>query len=458
MAGIISRIGLLLCVFLSLHWNLAETTLNAEPIGSDTPLTLTEAIKIGLDNNPKMAAAQSQIDASEARVSQARSGFYPHVDFSEDFLRTTQPASVFGTKLNQGAITIDDFNPTRLNDPDPINNFATTFSVTMPIYDRGQIRIGLSQAKLGKDATSFTADRIRQQVIVDVVVSYVRVLMAQEHLGVVNQTLETARANFKIVSSRYRSGFVVKSDILRAEVRIAELEQMRLLAQSQVEIARAALNSAMGVEIERSFHLVTPLRRRSEMPGDLETWIEKSIKNRPELHRLKLHEAIAEEEVKKARAAHYPGLFLSGSYQINSENFSESVDNYTVGAILKFNLFSGFGLQAKVHEASAKSREVKAMNRHMELAIRVETRQAFFMARSAYQRIGVAQAAVAQAEEGLRIVRNRYESGLFTIVNLLDAEVALQEARTNYFRALHDFEVAMAQLRLAAGVIDENFL
>jgi outer membrane protein TolC len=64
---------------------------------------------------------------------------------------------------------------------------------------------------------------------------------------------------------------------------------------------------------------------------------------------------------------------------------------------------------------------------------------------------------VAQAEEGLRIVRNRYESGLFTIVNLLDAEVALQHARTNYFLSLHDFEVAMAQLNLAAGIIDETF-
>ncbi len=69
----------------------------------------------------------------------------------------------------------------------------------------------------------------------------------------------------------------------------------------------------------------------------------------------------------------------------------------------------------------------------------------------------MAHAAVAQAEEGLRIVRNRYESGLFTIVNLLDAEVALQQVRTNYFRSLHDFEIAMARLNLAAGIINEDF-
>jgi len=102
-------------------------------------------------------------------------------------------------------------------------------------------------------------------------------------------------------------------------------------------------------------------------------------------------------------------------------------------------------------------RQTQAMARQLELGVRVETRQAFFMAQSACQRIGVARAAVAQAEEGLRIVRNRYQSGLFTIVNLLDAEVALQQARTNYFRSLHDFEVGIARLNLAAGIIDEDF-
>jgi outer membrane protein TolC len=260
-----------------------------------------------------------------------------------------------------------------------------------------------------------------------------------------------------MVRSRFKSGLVVKSDLLRAEVRIAELEQERFQAQSQVKVARAALNAAMGVEIDRSFRLVTALERGAEAPGSLEAWISRSLENRPDLQQMQFQEMMAEEEVKKAKAAHLPGLYLSGSYEINSEDFSETANNYTLGAVMRFNLFSGFGLQSKVDEAIANLCQTKAMARQLELGIGVETRQAFFMAQSAYQRIGVAQAAVAQAEEGLRIVRNRYESGLFTIVNLLDAEVALQQARTNHFHSLHDFEVATARLNLAAGIIDEDF-
>ena len=166
---------------------------------------------------------------------------------------------------------------------------------------------------------------------------------------------------------------------------------------------------------------------------------------------------ITQEEIEKAKGAHMPGLYLSGSYEIDLEDFSETANNYSFGAIMRFNLFRGFAFQSKIDEARANFRQARALVRQLELGIEVETRQAFFQARSTYQRIGVARAAVKQAEEGLRIVRNRYESGLFTIVHLLDAEVALQQARTHYLRSLHDYKVALAHLYLAAGVIDENF-
>ena len=136
---------------------------------------------------------------------------------------------------------------------------------------------------------------------------------------------------------------------------------------------------------------------------------------------------------------------------------AEPANNYTVGLLLRFNLFSGFENEAKVHEALANLQQVKAVIRQFELAIEVETRRAFLQTQSAFERIKVAEAAVSQAEESLRIVRNRYENGLFTIVDLLDAETALQQARTNYLRSIYDHKVAMAQLHLAAGTMDENF-
>jgi outer membrane protein len=448
-----------LALGLCLHLTWLVPLRAAPPQGAEeggTSLTLQQAVQKALVTSPRLNAAQSQVEASEARLAGVRSGLFPKLDVSEDFSRTNNPVGAFSAKLNQGAFTRADFDPSILNSPNALNNFATTFSVTLPLFDSGQTWIGLAQAGLDKRAATLAAARTRQEVIAETAIAYTGVQVAQENLRVVQQALDTARVHLKLVRTRLESGLVVKSDLLRAEVRVAELEQAHLEAQSQVEIAAAALNAAMGLPLELTFRLATPLEVSPEVPESLEVWTRRALEQRPDLEQAKYREQIAEEGVSKSKAAHLPSLHLSGNYQINSEDFSDTAESYGVGAMVRFNLFNGYNVQAKVEEARSGLRHAQAMSRHMELAVTMETKQAFLQTQSSWQRIQVARAAVSQAEEGLRIVRNRYENGLYTIVNLLDGEVALQQARTNYVRALHDFAVARARLLLAAGVLDEN--
>jgi TolC family type I secretion outer membrane protein len=422
-----------------------------------TLLGLSQAIRLALSENPMMSAVKSQLDVSQARVTQARSGLLPQLNFSENFTRTTSPTGVFSAKLNQGEFTQQDFNVDRLNNPNARNNFATGFSVTLPVFDSGQNWLGLSQAKLEREATNMGASRTRQQVIAETVISYARVLLARGNARVVEQALKTARAHLDLVKSRVETGLVVKSDLLRAEVRVAELEQERLQAQSQLEIARAALNATLGLEINSVFRLNTSLERGHKVEGSLLDWDSRALEHRADLAQVKYQELVGEKEIKKAKAAHLPSIHLLGNYEINTEDFRETKDNYTVGAIFRLNLYSGHNLQSRVLEARAKLSQMRALRQRLELAVSVEVKQAFLQAQSSWHRIGVAQGAVAQAEEGLRIVRNRYENGLYTIVNLLDAETAFQQARNNYLGALHDYMVSRVQLALAAGTLDEDF-
>jgi outer membrane protein len=436
------------------------------PVGAAQPpeaeqtkssLTLEQAVQKALVSSPRVNAAQSQLEASEARLAGVRSGLFPKLDVNEEFSRTNNPVGAFSAKLNQGAFTRADFDPSVLNSPNALNNFATTFSVTLPLFDSGQTWIGLSQAGLDKRAAAMAATRTRQEVIAETVIAYTGVQVAQESLRVVEQALDTARANMKLVRSRLESGFVVKSDLLRAEVRVAELEQAQVEGRSQAEIAAAALNAAMGLPVETAFRLATPLEVGPEVQESLEIWTRRALEQRPDLEQVKYREKIAAEEVSKSKAAHLPSLHLTGNYQLNSEDLSDTAESYGVGAMVRFNLFNGYNIQAKVEEARSGLRHAQAMARLMELAVTMETKQAFLQAQSSWQRIHVARAAVSQAEEGLRIVRNRYENGLYTIVNLLDGEVALQQTRSNYVGALRDFAVARVRLFLAAGVLDENF-
>ncbi len=420
-------------------------------------LSISQAVETALVHNPGLEAAQKRIRAAEEKITQADAGLMPQAYLSQRYSHTTNPMWAFGTKLNQEQITAADFDPSRLNHPDAIDNFATSVSVSWPVYDSGRTWYGSQQARLSHEAVNFMTDRVRQQVIARTVTAYAGVLLSHENRSVVEQSLETARTHFRMVESRFKGGFVVKSDLLRAQVHIADLEQQLLQARSQTDIARCMLNVAMGVDGNMHYELTSPLEKGKGIGDTLDVWIARALSTRPDLTHLKLQGNIAEKELAKARSAHYPSVSLEGNYELNSEKGDDFADNYNIGALVSLNLYSGGRISAGIREAQASLEEVQAMIRATEQQVCGETRQAFFNAQSAWERIKVAQAATGQAEESLRIVQNRYNSGLFTITDLLDAETALQQARTNHLRAVHDYRVAAVQLALAAGTLDENF-
>lgn len=417
-------------------------------------LSLQQAVQIALGENPVLAAAKSQVEIAEQRVIQGRSGFLPRLNVSEGLQRTNNPTQVFSNKLNQENFTESDFAINRLNQPNAINDFATNFTATWPIYDGGRSWHGWQQAKIGKDASAYALERSRQQVIARTTAAYAGVLLAIENLAVVEAALKTAGANLSIASNRYGSGMAVKSDLLQAQVRQSDLEQQKLMAESQIEVGRSILNAAMGVPDQLRFELTDRLETPLSLDGTIESWLSISQDRRLDLKELNAREAMAKEEIEKAKAAYLPSLDLIGNYQIHTEDFDGSADNYSVGAVVSLNIFSGLETSAKVSEAQAALRQVQALRRQMQSQVALEVRQTYVQAASAFQRISVARQMVVQAEESLRIVANRYATGLLTIVDMLTAETTLQQARTTFAQTLHDYSVGKTNLRLAAGVLD----
>ncbi|MBU2627276.1 MAG: TolC family protein, partial [Proteobacteria bacterium] len=246
-----SRVGL--------RWILATGLLLYPVCGLTSDLTLSKAVETALSGNPGLQAAGFASLSAREKVLQARSGAMPQVQLTEQGTRTNNPMWAFGTRLNQETITTRDFDPARLNNPDSITNYATVFSVTWPVYDSGQTWYGLKQAHLNQEAAAFFADQTRHQVIAATISAYIKTLLAQENKVVLHQITETARAHLKLIQSRYTGGFVAKSDLLRAQVHIADLEQQLAEARSRTDIAKCRLNVAMGVAGNVDYTLSTPL-------------------------------------------------------------------------------------------------------------------------------------------------------------------------------------------------------
>ena len=241
---------------------------------ADIPsLTISDAMQLADKQNPRIKAALSQVSAADHRITQAESGFLPQVFFTETFSHTNNPMWAFGNRLNQEIITQTDFDPARLNHPDPINNFNSALSMEWSVYQGGQTRIGVNQAKLDRQAQDLFLTRTRQEVIASAATAYTGLVLAYHHLDVIQKSLETARVHLEMIRKRYENGLVVKSDLLRTQVHIAELDQDRIQAESRISMALAALNAAMGAPGDSNWQLATGLVKGEPVLGPIDEWI-----------------------------------------------------------------------------------------------------------------------------------------------------------------------------------------
>lgn len=425
------------------------------------PISLKQAIDMAVSNNPGLKAAGFQVEAADAGVMKARSGYLPRIDVSEIYQRTTNPMWAFGHKLNQESIDpATDFSADKLNHPDPIDNWGTSLSLTQPIYTGGKVSAYHEQARLNKEASLKDQERMRQEVVFEVTRSYYGIALAEATREVVKEALLTAEANMEMAKSLFKVGVVVESDFLSARVNWGDSMEDDIRAANAVILRKAQLNNVMGVEIDAQYE---PSER---LDGDLEkigadySLVHERGKqidptaDRPDYARIRLREGIMEKGVEAAKADYLPTIGFMANYEIDgSDPVSGDGTNWTIMGILKWNLFSGYENTAKVNEARAESNIVKELKREMENGIRLEALTARLELKAARDRVYVAKDSVKQAEEGYRIVKNRYNEGMTTMVDLLSAGTALKKARLNLTQALYDYKVGEARLKLALGIL-----
>lgn len=442
-------VSLLFCGILAL----AGTAWGAAPPAAD--LTLPGAIKLALEKHPALRVAEYHAAAAASGVEQARAGFLPRVDVSEGVMRSDNPVYAFGSLLNQGRFTSADFAVDKLNHPDPITNWRTNLSGSVPLFLGGRTVLGYQQAQLGRDVAELGRSRAEQEVIFGVIRSYTAVLLSREAHATVVAAVRTAKANLAAAEARYDAGVVVASDALAARVRLARLQEEAIAAANQVRLSRVALNEAMGLPLEQPHQVTGGLAIPPLTHARLDGLDDLARAHRPDYRQLDLEVQRLEKEVLRTKGALLPSMHLLGNYEINNNQFAgNGQDSWSVGVILNLNLFNGGADRARIVEAQAHHQRAIAQRERVGNAIGLEVHDAFLAHQTARERIAVAREAVTQAEESLRIVQDRYDAGLTTIVELLDSETALTASRTNLTRTLYDATVSQARLDLSLGQLD----
>ncbi|MFA5110974.1 MAG: TolC family protein [Desulfobaccales bacterium] len=418
------------------------------------PLTLGEAMLLALKHNPALAAAGLTVETAEADVAKARARFLPTVNFQETFNYSNNPTQVFMNKLNQRVFTGQDFLLDNLNNPNAFGNFRSGLVMRQPLFQAGEAYLGFQQARLGREMAAAYVLSARQQLLFQVTQAYFGLQLAQAKLAVVQQALKTAAEHLKIAQTRFKAGTVVNADVLSAQVHLAKLTQEELTAASQVKIAASGLSTVVGQHEAGARPLAPAPREPAPLPPKLDDLQRTAQEKRPDLKQLELTARVAQQESSKARFNYLPRLHVVAEYDVDQRRlFGTSADSYTVMALLNFNLFNGLADLARVKETKAKENQARDLKRDLEDRVRHQVTETILTLKTAHERLRVAETAVAQARESLRLIRLRYETGLTILVDLLTAEDAAKNAELSQVAALFDTYLAQAGLDLALGTI-----
>lgn len=415
------------------------------------PVTLEEALARARTGNALLQAARADVKAKEGQNRLARSFFMPNLTFTENFSRTDNPVYVFMGKLTQADFGMQDFYIPSLNYPAPLNNWQSRLEMTLPLFTGGKIKAAYEASKLGVEAAQSTADFAETSVVKGVTEAFYGSLLARQAVGTLKEAVKTADAHLTQVEAMHKEGLVLDSDLLRMRVFAADMAQQEAAREADEQVARSYLAYAMGTQDE-----VAPAGDLAPPSGDLPALEEaekEALDRRGDLKAVALQAEQALRGVTMAKADYWPQVGAMAAYEHDTDAWNSNIwgENWMVGVQLKLALFDGGGRAGRLDTARAQEAQVRQALMDAQQRVRVDVKSAWLRARAAAQRVAVTTESEAQAKENQRIVALRYQEGMASITDLLDADTALTAASLVRSQAIHDELVERARLSWAMG-------
>ena len=422
----------------------------AAPAVGQTPLTLPEAIARARAQNPDATGTAAAEREAGQRVTQARAGYWPKVDVAESWQRGNQPVFVFSSLLAQRQFTAADFALDALNHPDAVDNFRTGVMVEQSLFD-GATRANVAVAGVGHEIATASRTMVDHDLAASVTGAYGRVLVAAAASQSAAAAAETARADRELAGNRRDAGLVTDADVLQLDVYVSRTREQQIRAASDERIARAQLNQLMGEPLGEVFVLDRFPSAVAIDGTDLASLEAEALKNRPDVKLAALQQQLAGATETAARGAFLPQVAAQGGWEFNGGVWNAQTSSWVVGVVARVNVFHGFADKARLAEAREQTTRRASERQRAETSARLDVHVAIARLDAARASEMVGRAAVEQARESRRIIRDRYEAGLTDVASLLRATEAVMQAETQQIAAQVAVLTETAALERALG-------
>jgi outer membrane protein TolC len=416
---------------------------------AQTPLTLEAAMTRAQSETVDARALASAIDEANARVHQAKSGFWPRIDLAETVQRGNNPVFAFSSLLSQRRFAAANFAISSLNQPDPLTNTRTAIGIEQPLFNAGLTTLRVHAARLGRDIAAATRETGEQDLALRAAHAFVRVLQLEAAVRATDAAVAAAESDHQRARARRDEGLVTEADVLAVDVHLADMHQRQIAASGDLTVARIQLAEAIGLPLTESLMLVRPTP--GAMPADADALVGQALASHPNRRGADLQVQLADTARRSARAARLPTIGVQGGWELNGATLGEQRSSWVVGAEVRVNLFRGFLDSARISEASHAQVRATAEHERVVRRIEVDVRAALAQLAAARAREEAGRAALIQARESQRIIRDRYESGLATITDVLRAAEATLDAESRATAAAMDVILQTVVLDRAVG-------
>jgi len=406
--------------------------------GEGMPIGLQTAIAKAFASHADIKKAEYSLDAARANYNAARENFGPQVSFSHSSSRGGYWHEQFNALSGQYSKNIG-------------NSYSNGLNLSVPIYN-GNLNAAEKRAKAAYQSSVLGEELAFIKLKQTTTDAYYRLLAAKDTRQVCEQSVSTLKDHLKNVQAQYDVGVVAKVDLLRSEVELTDAQQNLIMAENSYNIAEANLNNIMGIPQNTKLDPVEELGYKAyEEP--LPSCIDHAMLHRLDLQQSALQVKAAEAALNGAKAGWTPSVTGVASNRWSGNSWpGDEGNNWGAGVNVNMNVFDSGVTKSNVAAAKANLMTAKESYRQDADAVQLDVRNCYFNLREAEKRISTTQVAVAKAEEDYHIAQVRYEAGVGTNTDVLDAQVALTRARNNFNTALYDYNTSRSALQTAMGI------
>ncbi len=411
-------------------------------------LSVDDAVRYALRQGETAALAREDVKIAQAQKGVVLSNALPKLNFDASYNRNLKKPVIFFPDSSGASqsITIGEDNA-----------YSATLSLRQPLYSSGRVGAAYQASKDRAAAARYSGDAVASDVNLQVRGAYYGALLAKAQVGITEESLAQAERRRDEIQARVEKGVSPRFDLLRAQVEVASRQPAVTRARNQAAIALENLKRSAGLPLDRPVALSDTLRY---VPFSVtrEQAVDEALDRRDALAAARMEANAAGHQADAQGANDLPLLYLDGNYTWQGQSSQglipgdkETAQSAAVGLTLTWPIVDGWQNRALTHQARASAEKARITVHQLEESIRLEARSRWADLRAAEEEIPAVRQGVKLAEEAYAIAQVRYSSGLSTQLEVLDADLALTQARLSEKETLYRYEVALAELEHTLG-------